>query len=131
MIEYNDFEVNKRYKHTIEVTNVSLTFNQFKLLPLDDAVKDFFEIIFEPPGRMSAGVSCKIILYFLPKLYQDIRTTFPILAKTGRIDFPLHCTTKKTILDIEPKDLGNFFQLEYLIELLISNQKRSVFYGTV
>ena len=32
------------------------------------------------------------------------KTSFPILAKTGRIDFPLHCTTKKTILDIQPRE---------------------------
>ncbi|CAD7964794.1 unnamed protein product [Amoebophrya sp. A120] len=105
IIEYLDFEANSTYKQTIEVTNVSLTFNQFKLLPMDDKILDFFEIGFDPPGRMSAGVSCKIQLKFAPKLYKDIWTTFPILAKTGRIDFPVMCLTKKTVLDLEPKEL--------------------------
>ena len=104
IIEYPDFDANVGYAQTVELTNVSLTFNQFKLLPMDDRIRDFFEIKFDPPGRMSAGVSTKFQLKFLPKLYQDIWTTFPILAHTGAIDFPVRCLTKKTILDIEPKE---------------------------
>jgi hypothetical protein len=104
IIAFNDFEVGRRYKQIIEVTNVSLTFNQFKLLPLDDKIKDFFEINFIPPGRMSAGVTRYITVWFYPKVNNDIVSTFPILAKTGRIDFPLRCTTKKTILTITPQD---------------------------
>mmetsp|Transcript_40551 Transcript_40551/g.71324 ORF Transcript_40551/g.71324 Transcript_40551/m.71324 type:complete len:1627 (-) Transcript_40551:67-4947(-) len=104
IIAFNDFEVGKRYRQVIEVTNISLTFNQFKLLPLDNKVKDFFEIVFVPPGRMSAGVTRYITIWFVPKVYQDIETTFPILAKTGRIDFPLQCYTKKTLLTITPQD---------------------------
>mmetsp|Transcript_22689 Transcript_22689/g.41078 ORF Transcript_22689/g.41078 Transcript_22689/m.41078 type:complete len:1656 (+) Transcript_22689:42-5009(+) len=104
VIAFNDFEVGQKYRQVIEVTNVSLTFNQFKLLPLDDKVKDFFEIQFVPPGRMSAGVTRYITLWFIPKVSQDIVSTFPILAKTGRIDFPLRCTTKKTILTVTPQD---------------------------
>lgn len=106
VITFDDFEVGKRYRQVIEVTNVSLTFNQFKLLPLDDKYKEFFEIEFQPPGRMSAGVTRYITLWFSPKVPENIVTTFPILAKTGRIDFPLRCTTKKTILTITPQD-GN------------------------
>lgn len=104
VIAFNDFEPGQRYRQVVEVTNVSLTFNQFKLLPLDDKVKDFFEIQFVPPGRMSAGVTTHITIWFVPKVSQDIVTTFPILAKTGRIDFPLRCTTKKTILTLTPQD---------------------------
>jgi len=103
-IAFFDFEVGKKYRQVIEVTNVSLTFNQFKLMPLDDRFKDFFDIIFVPPGRMSAGVTRYITVWFTPKVYEDIDTTFPILAKTGKIDFPLRCKTKKTILTITPQD---------------------------
>jgi hypothetical protein len=104
IIEFKDFEVGKRYRQIIQVTNVSLTFNQFKLLPLDDNIKDLFEIEFVPPGRMSAGVTRYITLWFVPKFSKDIDTVFPILAKTGRIDFPLRCLTKKTKLAITPQD---------------------------
>jgi hypothetical protein len=100
IVEYKDFEINKRYKQVVEVTNVSLTFNQFKMLPLADDVRDYFDIDFTPPGRMSAGVSMKFVVWFEPKIYKDIFSSIPILAKTGRIDFPLHCVTKKTILTV-------------------------------
>lgn len=103
IIEFKDFEVGKRYRQIIALTNVSLTFNQFKLLPLEDSVTDFFEVQFVPPGRMSAGVTRYITLWFTPKFSKDIDTTFPILAKTGRIDFPLRCVTKKTVLAITPQ----------------------------
>lgn len=104
IISFDDFVVGQKYRQVIEVTNVSLTFNQFKLLPLDSRYQEFFEIEFQPPGRMSAGVTRYITLWFLPKVPEDITTTFPILAKTGRIDFPLRCTTKKTVLTITPQD---------------------------
>ncbi|CAK0881752.1 unnamed protein product [Prorocentrum cordatum] len=103
IIEFKDFEVGKRYHQVIQVTNVSLTFNQFKLLPLEDSIKDFFDVEFVPPGRMSAGVTCYITLWFAPKFSKDISTTFPILAETGRIDFPLRCVTKKTVLSVTPQ----------------------------
>ena len=37
-------KIYKPKQYPVEVTNVSLTFNQFKLLPMDDAIRDFFEI---------------------------------------------------------------------------------------
>jgi hypothetical protein len=104
IIAFYDFEVGKKYRQVVEVTNVSLTFNQFKLLPLADKYKDFFDIEFVPPGRMSAGVTRYITVWFTPKVYEDIDTVFPVLAKTGNINFPLQCKTKKTILTITPQD---------------------------
>eukprot|EP00928_Gymnodinium_smaydae_P071664 TRINITY_DN5519_c0_g1_i1.p1 TRINITY_DN5519_c0_g1~~TRINITY_DN5519_c0_g1_i1.p1 ORF type:complete len:1585 (+),score=286.70 TRINITY_DN5519_c0_g1_i1:58-4755(+) len=104
VIAFDDFEVGKKYRQIVEITNVSYTFNQFKLLPLDDRVQEFFEIEFVPPGRMSAGVTRFVTIWFHPKVSKDINTTFPILAKTGKIDFPMRCTTKKTILTITPQD---------------------------
>ena len=104
VIAFTDFEVGQRYKKVIQLTNVSLTFNQFKLLPLDDLISDFFEIEFQPPGRMSAGTTCTVTLTFIPKKNRDIYTSFNILAQTGPIAFPLQATTRKTILTITPQD---------------------------
>merc|ERR550514_1405535 len=104
VIAFTDFEVGQRYKKVIKLTNVSLTFNQFKLLPLDDMISDFFEIEFQPPGRMSAGTTCTVTLLFTPKKNRDIYTSFNILSQTGPIAFPLQATTRKTILTITPQD---------------------------
>jgi len=70
------------------VTNVSLSFNSFKLLSLDDEIKDFFEITYTPSGRMSAGLSTTIQIVFSPKIRNDakgvdINSFLPLLAETG------------------------------------------------
>eukprot|EP00927_Polykrikos_kofoidii_P077823 TRINITY_DN74730_c0_g1_i1.p1 TRINITY_DN74730_c0_g1~~TRINITY_DN74730_c0_g1_i1.p1 ORF type:complete len:1662 (-),score=352.24 TRINITY_DN74730_c0_g1_i1:23-5008(-) len=126
VITFSDFEVGKRYRRLVEVTNVSLTFNQFKLLPLEDEVKEFFEIDFVPPGRMSAGVTRYLTVWFTPKQSKDIETKLPILAKTGRINFDVRCTTKKTILAITPQsaqaspflDFGHVVREEEAVRVL-------------
>jgi hypothetical protein len=82
-------------------TNVSFSFNSFKLLPLDDKIKDFFHIVYTPSGRMSAGLSTNITITFTPQINEDINSVFPILSETGRIDIPLICTCKKALVAVE------------------------------
>jgi hypothetical protein len=90
-------------------TNVSFSFSSFKLLPLDDKIKDFFHIVYTPSGRMSAGLSTTITVTFTPQLNEDINSFFPILSETGRIDIPLVCTCKKALIAVEEPliDFGN------------------------
>jgi len=47
---FQDFQVGKCFQRTITLTNVSLSFNSFKLLPLPDAIRDLFTITYIPPG---------------------------------------------------------------------------------
>ena len=54
------------HTQTILMTNVSFSFNSFKLLPLEDKVKDFFHIVYTPTGIMSAGLSTTITITFTP-----------------------------------------------------------------
>jgi hypothetical protein len=82
-------------------TNVSFSFNSFKLLPLDDKIKDFFHIVYTPSGRMSAGLSTNITITFTPQINEDINSVFPIQSETGRIDIPLICTCKKALVAVE------------------------------
>ena len=89
------------HTQTILFTNVSFSFSSFKLLPLEDKIKDFFHIVYTPSGRMSAGLSTTITITFTPQLNQDINSVFPILSETGRIDIPLICTCKKALVEVE------------------------------
>ena len=89
------------HTQTILFTNVSFSFSSFKLLPLDDKIKDFFHIQYTPTGRMSAGLSTTITITFTPQLNEDIDSVFPILSETGRIDIPLICTCKKALIEVE------------------------------
>ena len=97
------------HTQTILMTNVSFSFSSFKLLPLEDKIKDFFHIQYTPSGRMSAGLSTTITITFTPQLNQDINSVFPILSETGQIDIPLICTCKKALIEVEtPRiDFGN------------------------
>ena len=49
---------------TIYLTNVSFSFNSFKLLPLNEKIKDFFDIVYVPSGRISAGMQVPIKISF-------------------------------------------------------------------
>jgi hypothetical protein len=94
------------YSQVILVTNVSLSFNSFKVLPLDDEIKDYFEITYTPSGRMSAGLSTTIQIVFTPKVMKDskgvdINNFLPLLAETGPINIPIVCTCQKALIDVE------------------------------
>jgi hypothetical protein len=106
-IFFKDFNVGKTHVQTILLTNVSFSFNSFKVLPLDDSIKDFFEIKYTPTGRMSAGLSTTIQITFMPQLNQDINQVLPILAETGPINIPLICTCKKALLEV-PEPIIDF-----------------------
>jgi hypothetical protein len=88
---------------------VSFSFNSFKLLPLEDKIKDFFHIVYTPTGRMSAGLSTTIQITFTPQLNVDINSYFPILSETGVIKIPLVCTCKKALISVVENsiDFGN------------------------
>jgi len=101
-VVFADFEVRCSYKKRVEVTNASLSFNDFRLLPLEDSVRDFFEIDFAPPGRMSAGTSHTFTVTFKPKVNSDIFTEIRLRASTGHESFPLIALTKKTVLKFNP-----------------------------
>ena len=97
IIEYADFTPGLRHVLTIKLTNTSLSFNNFKLLPLADEVTDFFEINYIKPGRMSAGTSCFLEIAFTPQVDEDIFAELPFLAATGPFSVPIKCTTKKVL----------------------------------
>ena len=97
------------HTQTILLTNVSFSFSSFKLMPLEDKIKDFFHIQYTPSGRMSAGLSTTITITFTPQLNMDINSVLPLLSETGQIDIPLISTCKKALIEIpEPHiDFGN------------------------
>ena len=71
----------QQYTKVFTMTNVSYTFNSFKILDLADEYVDFFKITFEKPGRMSAGVSCPMTISFKPELNEDIFTSINFIPR--------------------------------------------------
>jgi len=92
---FKDFEVGKAYKKHFTLTNVSYSFNSFKLLDLEDEFIDFFLIKYDKPGRMSAGMSCSLDITFKPQLNKDIHTYVQLLTETGPVNIPLECLIKR------------------------------------
>ncbi|ETW09786.1 hypothetical protein H310_00267 [Aphanomyces invadans] len=94
---FKDFDVGRPQTLAFTLTNVSNTFNHFKLLPFPDDIRDFFDVKYDLPGRMSAGVTCRIHVTFCARVNQDINVELPAVAKTGYFSIPVKCTTKRTV----------------------------------
>eukprot|EP00831_Metopus_contortus_P076277 TRINITY_DN7033_c0_g1_i5.p1 TRINITY_DN7033_c0_g1~~TRINITY_DN7033_c0_g1_i5.p1 ORF type:complete len:272 (-),score=72.21 TRINITY_DN7033_c0_g1_i5:805-1554(-) len=124
VILFKDFEVGKTYKQKVLITNVSFSFNSYKVLPITDAYKDFFEITWAPSGRMSAGLSNTVEVAFSPQINEVIVTALPLLAETGRIDIPLECYCRKAIVkpDKTSLDFGSvIYGEEGKVRLVLHN----------
>ena len=94
------------------------------MLQIVDAYKDFFEIIYNPSGRMSAGLSTTIEIIFTPHVNSDIITSLPLLAETGPINIPLQCYCRKGIVtpDKTYLDFGSvIYGEEGKVKLVLKN----------
>ncbi|KAM4016315.1 cilia- and flagella-associated protein 74 isoform 2-T2 [Anomaloglossus baeobatrachus] len=103
MIHFKDLEVDKIYKKRITLTNASYTINFCKLVGVSDHLKDFITVQFDPPGQMSAGMSCEGIVIFKPTINEDLDGEVMMLAQTGPFSIPVKCATKKCELAIDKK----------------------------
>ncbi|XP_056651979.1 cilia- and flagella-associated protein 74 [Monodelphis domestica] len=107
LIHFKNFDIGKRYKKKMTLINASYTINYCKLVGVDEHLKDFITIDFDPPGGMSAGISCEVVIIFKPMINKDLHGRVTFLAQTGEFSVPLKCTTKKCLLFLENK-LINF-----------------------
>ncbi|RHY58336.1 hypothetical protein DYB34_000360 [Aphanomyces astaci] len=94
---FKDFDVGRPQTLRFTLTNVSNTFNHFKLLPFPDDTRDFFDVQYDLPGRMSAGMTCHIHVTFCARVNQDIAVELPAVAKTGYFSIPVKCTAKRVV----------------------------------
>ena len=123
-IVYKDFEVGKKMSLTIDIINVSYVFNSFHPQPLDDEIIDFFEIDYQPCGRIPAGISTKMTLHFTPLVNKDYKSSLKLLSETGMCIIPIECYCKKCIINFEKNviDYGNvIIGQEINIPLIVSN----------
>ncbi|KAG2771171.1 hypothetical protein PC129_g17571 [Phytophthora cactorum] len=97
MLWFKDFDVNRPFTLGFTLTNVSNTFNQFRLLAMEEEVIELFDIVYEKPGRMSAGMSCSLKMTFTGNEERDLETTLSVAAPTGVFQLPVRCTCKKSV----------------------------------
>ncbi|KAL8434249.1 hypothetical protein Efla_002014 [Eimeria flavescens] len=99
---FDGFEAGKVYSQKVELTNVSLGFSTFRVLPLPEELQDVLAVGFEPPGRMSAGRSTHLTITFTPKNEEDLRSEVLLLSPTGPQSLPIVCCRKRSILTFHP-----------------------------
>ncbi|XP_015768181.1 PREDICTED: cilia- and flagella-associated protein 74-like, partial [Acropora digitifera] len=101
VITFKDFDVGKSYKKKILLTNISYTQNYCKYVGMSHILKDFVEVFFEPPGVMSAGLTCDFTVTFKPMLNEDLEGHIDFLAQTGPFSVPIRCVTKKCQISVD------------------------------
>eukprot|EP01060_Flectonema_neradi_P014344 TRINITY_DN21041_c0_g1_i1.p1 TRINITY_DN21041_c0_g1~~TRINITY_DN21041_c0_g1_i1.p1 ORF type:complete len:1196 (+),score=169.17 TRINITY_DN21041_c0_g1_i1:287-3589(+) len=102
-VVFKDFEVGREEVQRVTLSNVSWTFNTFRILDFNVEISDFFEVTYDRPGEMSAGMTCDIFIRFTPKINQDINDEIKILTKTGHLSIPLIASTKKVAISVTPE----------------------------
>ncbi|XP_052510049.1 cilia- and flagella-associated protein 74 [Budorcas taxicolor] len=109
-IHFKDFDVGKVYKKKITLINATYTINYCKLVGVDEGLQDFIHVDFDPPGPLSAGMSCEVLVTFKPMINKDLEGNVSFLAQTGGFSVPLKCSTKKCSLSLDKEliDFGSY-----------------------
>ncbi|XP_006871838.1 PREDICTED: uncharacterized protein KIAA1751 homolog [Chrysochloris asiatica] len=110
LIHFKDFDIGKMYKKKITLINATYTINYCKLVGVEEHLRDFIHIDFDPPGPMSAGMSCEVFVTFKPMVNKDLEGNVTFLAQTGGFSVPLKCSTKKCSLSLDKNliDFGSY-----------------------
>uniref|UniRef100_H2YXK3 Abnormal spindle-like microcephaly-associated protein ASH domain-containing protein n=1 Tax=Ciona savignyi TaxID=51511 RepID=H2YXK3_CIOSA len=126
VIHFKNLDVGKTYKKKIVITNVSYSINFCKLSGLSEHLKDFVTIDFEPPGQMSAGMSCDMFVTFKPMINEDLSGEVFFLAQTGPFSIPLKCSTKKCefSVDVATIDFGSQVVGETIHRSVVASEQR-------
>ncbi|KAL8271257.1 hypothetical protein Esti_004823 [Eimeria stiedai] len=123
-VVFGAFEAGQVYTQTVEVTNVSLGFSTFRVLPLPEDVEDVLAVGFEPPGRMSAGRSTQLTVKFSPKKEEDLRSELLLLSPTGPQSLPILCCRKRSVVSFQPPQRSPQALLKQLNAGGLSSSKR-------
>ncbi|XP_025038457.2 cilia- and flagella-associated protein 74 isoform X2 [Pelodiscus sinensis] len=107
LIHFKDFDVGRTYKKKIILINASYSVNFCKLVGVSEHLKDFISIHFDPPGQMSAGMSCEVVVTFKPMINEVLEGKVTFLAQNGSFSIPLKCTIKRCVLALD-KELIDF-----------------------
>uniref|UniRef100_A0A8C6JX92 CFA74 protein n=1 Tax=Melopsittacus undulatus TaxID=13146 RepID=A0A8C6JX92_MELUD len=106
-IHFKDFDVGQVYKKKIVLINASYSVNCCRLVGISEWLKDFIRVHFDPPGKMSPGMSCEVVVTFKPMINENLEGEVLFMAQTGSFAVPLKCTAKRCILALD-KELIDF-----------------------
>ena len=108
VILFKDFDVDRSYHKRVQLTNVSYTVNYCRFVEVTNSLKDFCFVEFDPPGPLSAGLTCWFQMKFTPRVDMDVEGAVCFLTQTGPFEVPVSCCKKKCIISLENEriDLG-------------------------
>ncbi|KFO76644.1 Uncharacterized protein KIAA1751, partial [Cuculus canorus] len=106
-IHFKDFDVGQTYKKKITLINASYSVNFCRLVGISESLKDFISVHFDPPGKMSAGMSCEVGVTFKPMINKTLEGEVMFMAQTGSFSVPVKCTPKRCTLALD-KELIDF-----------------------
>ncbi|NXK20566.1 CFA74 protein, partial [Arenaria interpres] len=106
-IHFQDFDVGQIYKKKIVLINASYSVNFCRLVGISEWLQDFISIHFNPPGKLSSGMSCELVVTFKPMINETLEGEVMFMAQTGSFSVPLKCTAKRCILALD-KELIDF-----------------------
>ncbi|KFO64837.1 Uncharacterized protein KIAA1751, partial [Corvus brachyrhynchos] len=109
-IHFKDFDVGQIYRKKIVLTNASYSVNYCRLVGISECLKDFISVHFDPPGKVSSGMSCEFLVTFKPMINEGLEGEVMFMAQTGPFSVPLKCTVKTCILALD-KELIDFGSL--------------------
>ncbi|CAB4013133.1 Hypothetical predicted protein [Paramuricea clavata] len=106
VVIFKDFNIGKSYRKKVVLTNVSYTQNFCKYIGMSSHLLDFIDIIYDPPGAMSAGLTCDFTVIFKPMLNEDLVGQIDFLAQTGPFSVPVKCFTKKCQVSVDKNEIN-------------------------
>ncbi|KAM6241195.1 cilia- and flagella-associated protein 74 isoform 2-T2 [Porphyrio hochstetteri] len=106
-IHFKDFDVGQVYKKKIALINASYSVNFCRPVGTSEWLQDFIRVRFDPPGKMSPGMSCEVVVTFKPMTNEALEGEVMFMAQTGSFSVPVKCTPKRCILALD-KELIDF-----------------------
>ncbi|GAA6108298.1 cilia- and flagella-associated protein 74 isoform X1 [Tachysurus ichikawai] len=105
---FKDFDLERTYKKKVVLTNISNVTNYCRIVGVSQNLMDFISVSFEPPGPMSAGMSCELETVFRPLLNKDLDGEIQFHSATGPFSVIIKCRTKKCemVVDSSLIDFG-------------------------
>ncbi|NXU59150.1 CFA74 protein, partial [Turnix velox] len=104
---FKDFDVGETYKKKIVLINASYNVNFCRLVGISEWLKDFISVHFDPPGKISSGMSCEMVVTFKPMVNESLEGEVMFMAQTGAFSVPLKCKAKRCVLALD-KELIDF-----------------------
>ncbi|XP_064027990.1 cilia- and flagella-associated protein 74 isoform X2 [Pogoniulus pusillus] len=108
-IHFKDFDIGQTYKKKIALINASYEANSCRVVGVNEWLKDFIRIHFDPPGKVYAGMSCEVVVTFKPMTNESLEGEVMFMAQTGPFSVPLKCTAKRCLLALDKEfiDFGS------------------------